>query len=334
MLYCGEPHQAHKRMAEAIDADLMQGERANPAKRIKTAWETDMGNRPVITEGAEPLFQAAWMKIFGNVGPVIHLAADEGLMNIFNKLPHYRHIDRLAHSWEHQYVDGVLAVSPRLMSEARALGVENTKLIHPFTKDEKYDGLVESQPNIGSNQILALGMNKDANNFAVLDEVIKQVNIDVEIDVVGGGTNDLNLQSDHITIHGFLRHDEFIHKFGEAEAYILPSYSQAFPVTVLEAMHAGLPPLITDEVGTQGYVKQIAPQLVTSTDVNSIADAVEWYISLSTSRKHELSEKAKKMGEYFTPNQGLKSFEVAYSQIISRINGTSRKAQMPTNYSN
>lgn len=326
MLYCGEPHQAHERMANRIDADLIEGKRANPAKRIKAAWETDFGDRPIITEGAEPLFQAVWMKIFENSGPIIHLAADEGLMNIFNKLPHYRQVDRLAHFWEHRYVDGVLAVSPRLMSEARALGVGNVKLIHPFAESEKYEGLVDSQPNIGSNRILALGMNKAANNFSILDEVIEQVNTDVEIDVAGGGTGDLDLESDQITVHGFLGHEEFLNIFGQVEAYMLPSYSQAFPVTVLEAMHAGLPPLITDEVGTQGYVRHIAPQLVTGTDAAGIAEAIDWYISLSANTKQQLSEETKNMGEYFTPEQGLESFEVAYRQMILNICGVSKEA--------
>lgn len=316
MLYYA-PHHSHERMANSVDAELIKATRVGPLGRIREARRTDVGDRPVITEGGQPLFQAAWMKKFGNCGPIIHLAADETLMNIFNSLPHYSKLDRMAHFWAHRHVDAVMAVSPRLTAEARALGTSCVKTIFPFAEDWKHEALEGNEPDFESNRILAVGSYKPANNFGSLEDIAREADVDVQFDVFGPDTDELG--SKHVTGHGFVEKEKFIDYFSKSQAFILPAISQAFPVSVLESLRAGLPPLITDAVGTQPFVRKISPHLVTGAGVEQVASSVTWYTNLSTERKREISQSTRNMSEFFKPSEGVETFKVVYNQILDEL---------------
>lgn len=312
-----KPHHAHEAMGEAVDAEFRELDRGNPLDRIRAAKRLDVGDRPVITEGGKPLFQATWMKIFGNCGPVVHLAADETLMNIFNALPHYRRIDRLAHYWSHRHVDGVLAVSPRLTSEARALGIENVRTIHPFPTAEKWKRLGEVSPDFEAERILAVGSNEPKNNFGALGEIAGASRYDLRIDVVGPRTETIDAPG--VEGHGFVDETEFYELYGSCQCFVLPARSQAFPVSTIEAMRAGFPTFVTNETGTQPYVSKVHPRFVR--DPGSLASAIDWFLDLDEDAKRQLSREMRQMASYFDPERGRELFRDAYEQLVRAIQG-------------
>lgn len=314
MLYL-KPHHAHEAMGEAVDAEFVELDRGTPLERISAARRLDVGDRPVITEGGKPLFQAAWMKIFGNCGAIIHLAADETLMNIFTPLEHYRRIDRLSHYWAHRYVDGVLAVSPRLTAEARALGVEHVKTIHPFPTPEKWRRLGEIEPDFGSNTLLAVGSNVSKNNFRVLESIVDGSDHDIHIDVVGPRTDEID--ADGVTGHGFVDEETFYDRYESSQCFVLPARSQAFPVSTLEAMRAGFPTFVTDETGTQPYIGKVHPKFVRSPA--ALSASIDWFLELDIERKECISREIRQMASFFEPERGIETFRDAYEQLLERI---------------
>ena len=318
MLYYGKIHHSHKAMARSINAELVKVDAGNPLSRFQSALKLDVGQRPIITEGGIPLFQAAWMDIFNNCGPIIHLAADEALMNIFNRLDHYSFSTRLAHAWAHRHVDAVLGVSPRLVSEARAFGTDVTKLIHPFPTNNKWQHLGDLSPNLNSQKILAVGSHRPKNNFRILQNIADQAETDIEFDVVGPDTKSLD-ETSSVTTYGFVDEDEFFDLYKNAGAFILPAVSQPFPVSTLEALRAGLPPFVTTKTGTSDYIQKIHPRLVTGISVSQIASSLDWYFNHSIDEREELSEDVKSMGRRFNPKQGKETFEIAYRQAIEEI---------------
>jgi glycosyltransferase involved in cell wall biosynthesis len=314
------PHRAHEEMAEAIGAELVASVRGGPLARIREARRLDIGDRPIITEGGQPQFQAAWMKIFGNCGPVFHLAADASLVHMHNPLPNYELKDRLAHRWAHRHVDGVLAVSPRLAAMAHARDIP-AKLVHPFAETWKYEGLVEAEPDLESDTVLAVGHNKPANNFGMLADIERAVDSDLAFDVIGPDTEELSFESDAITTHGFVEKDEFVAFFERSEALVLPAPFQAFPVSVIESLHAGLPPVISDYVGTAAYVSKVHPRLVQEKDAEAFARALDWYHDLPLADKRTLSDRTREMGTFFERERGLAAFVEGYDQLLARVDG-------------
>lgn len=61
-------------------------------------------------------------------------------------------------------------------------------------------------------------------------------------------TNDLGL-SKSVTFYGWVSGEEKAHILGHADALVLPSYNEALPMTILEAMAVGLP-VVASTVGT------------------------------------------------------------------------------------
>jgi glycosyltransferase involved in cell wall biosynthesis len=318
MLHYGQVHHSHKAMAESVDAELIQVDAGSPISRIMSAKKLDLGNRPVITEGGIPLFQAAWMDIFGHCGPIIHLAADEALMNIFNSLDHYTTKDRLAHAWAHRHIDAVFAVSPRLAAEARVFGTEHIRVIHPFPDSWKWDNLIKNNPDLTSNRILAVGSNRPKNNFGILNKVGKYCEEDIIFDLVGPETDELR-RTEHVNPHGFVNQEEFLKLFSETKASILPAVSQPFPVSTLESMIAGLPPFVTDETGTSPFIGKIHPKLVQTNSAKSFANAIDWYSNLESDKRQRISDRARQMGEFFDRDTGKEMFSEAYAQAMEDI---------------
>lgn len=318
LLYYGELHHAHEAMAESVDAELIQIEAGNPISRIQAARNLDLGDRPIIIEGGIPLFQTAWMDIFGHCGPIVHLAADEALMNIFNGLGHYTLKDRLAHGWAHRRVDAVLAVSPRLASEARVFGTNHVKVIHPFPDAWKWDALVDNEPDLTSNHILAVGSYRPKNNLDMLKDVASECETNVVFDVVGPDTDDIK-NTEHIVGHGFVDKNRLVNLFSKSQAFIIPAISQPFPVSTLEAMAAGLPPLVTDETGTSPFVRKVHPKLVQNNTPAGFARGIDWYASLPVAEKAVVSERTRKMGSFFDRETGKETFAEAYAQVMEAI---------------
>lgn len=309
-----KPHHSHKAMGEAIDAEFIEYDDGGPLSRIRTARQLDVGNRPVISEGGAPLFQAAWMRKFGNCGPVIHLAADETLMNIVRKLPHYQQRERLAHWWSHRHVDGVLAISPQLTAEARAIGVDNIRTIHPFPTPEKWEKLGDIEPGYGTNQVLVVGSKGSKNGFDILQAVADAADRELQIEVVGPQTEEIS--SENVTGHGFVPLEKFYEFYRQSGAFLLPARSQAFALSPVEAMRAGLPPVVTVETGCQAYLGKAAPELVTGRSPEMLAESVEWALD-----NPEVSEKLRQVAKLFNPEDGIHLFKTAYKQLLKQAEG-------------
>lgn len=61
---------------------------------------------------------------------------------------------------------------------------------------------------------------------------------------------------------------------GQADVFVLPSYSENFGVAVVEAMAAGLPVVISDQTGIHPVVAQSGAGLITSCSVASLSQAL------------------------------------------------------------
>lgn len=308
LLHIDSPHHAHRRMIESVDGSFVQTSGGGPIDRIREAYKKDLSGEIVIAEGAAPLFQAAWMKIFGNLDTLLYLAADEGMMNIVGDVDHYGLQEDIAHSWAYRYVDGVLGVSPRLVSEARTTG-RPTRLIFPSTTDKRWRALGETDTDLENERVLSIGSHTENNNFGVL------CNINHKIDIVGERTGEIDCGE--VQGHGFVSEERLLDFFSTSGLFVLPATEQPFPVVVLEAMRAGIPPLVSTGTGTAPYVQMIHPNLVRAPE--NISESIEWYMQLELNPRRELSKSTREVGKRFSPDRSRKTFQQKYSELIREL---------------
>ena len=308
LLHPDSPHHAHRRLIESVDGSFVQADSGGVVERIQSAYTTDLSGEIVIAEGAAPLFEAAWMKIFGNLDTLIYLAADEGLMNIVGDVDHYGTQEKIAHSWAYRYVDGVLGVSPRLVSEARTTG-KPTRLVFPSTTEDRWETLGDIDPGLNTDQIFSIGSHTPNNNFVSL------AGMEYDVDLIGEGTDKLDYPN--LRGHGFLPEDEFLDFFRESSLFVMPATEQPFPVVVLEAMRAGIPSIVSNGTGTAPYLQTVHPKL--ARDTREIEESIEWYMELDQSDRKRLSESAREMANKFSPERSVRGFRLKYTELIKEL---------------
>jgi glycosyltransferase involved in cell wall biosynthesis len=74
---------------------------------------------------------------------------------------------------------------------------------------------------------------------------------------------------------GFLNEHWKLAALGDADLFVLPSYDENFGMAVVEAMAAGLPVVVSDQVGIHREIQEAAAGVVTRCDPREIAAALE-----------------------------------------------------------
>ena len=125
-----------------------------------------------------------------------------------------------------------------------------------------------------------------------------------------------NLQG-RIKLTGLLLDEERLAAFADADLFALTSFSENFGMSVAEAMAAGLPVLVSDQVGISSAIKRAGAGAVVPLDVRAIADAMADLL-----RRNDLQA----MGELgrhlirtrFSPDTVAQQMLDAYAEIIGR----------------
>ena len=131
-----------------------------------------------------------------------------------------------------------------------------------------------------------------------------------ELYVIGNG--ELN-EVEGMKVFGFIPHDErLLLLLSKCSVYIHPARFEAFGASVVEAMAAGLIPIVTEMTGAKDLVKQVDPSLIVPVDVDAISKRILEVLSMSIDEKKSLSEKAKQVAMEWS----MKTREVFLRKII------------------
>jgi len=79
----------------------------------------------------------------------------------------------------------------------------------------------------------------------------------------------------------------------ETALYVHCGRGDAWPNTVMEAMAAGIPPLVSEWTGGREVVAQIEPRLVAPLEAEAFAERILWYLGLDRTLRRELGARAR-----------------------------------------
>jgi len=108
---------------------------------------------------------------------------------------------------------------------------------------------------------------------------------------------------------------EYLNYLENSDLCIHVARGDAFPGSTIEAMHAGIPILISNYTGTKEILESVNSNLIVNLTVNNVADAVLAYMNLSMDERKDLSVKLKEAVIQYSEDNAIKHYREAFEKI-------------------
>ena len=131
----------------------------------------------------------------------------------------------------------------------------------------------------------------------------------------------LRVQAQQLGLHdevlwtGFLEGQQ--NALADADIFVLPSYSENFGVAVVEAMGAGLPSVVSDQVGIHGQISLAGAGIVVECAVEQIESALARLIE-DAGMRARMGENARHFAQQFAPPQVALQLTKVYTTVLNR----------------
>lgn len=115
---------------------------------------------------------------------------------------------------------------------------------------------------------------------------------------------------------GFLGGDRKISVLADADVFVLPSYSENFGVAVVEAMAAGVPVIVTDQVGLHQEISAAQAGFVVKCNAPELAETIRRSLD-SRQLRAALGANGRKLAVQFSPETIAKRLLLSYQEILA-----------------
>lgn len=101
--------------------------------------------------------------------------------------------------------------------------------------------------------------------------------------------------------------------------YVHLGRGEAFGISVLEAMRAGVPALVSEWTGAREAAEQVDPRLVVPLDAQTAAERICWYLDLPLEEKRRLSARARGIAAEYTEERALQEFATTLRRFAGDV---------------
>jgi glycosyltransferase involved in cell wall biosynthesis len=115
---------------------------------------------------------------------------------------------------------------------------------------------------------------------------------------------------------------EILQAYVDAEVFVLPSYTENFGMTVVEAMACGTPVVISDQVNIHRAVRDASAGLVTRCDVDEIAEATAALLSDEARRQAMGAAGRCAARDLYSWPPIVRQLTLEYEAVIARMRGS------------
>lgn len=331
-----DPHPAHLGFADAINADLLDY-RGYSLGEVSNGLLDDVVNGlryppydVYLAEGSRPLF-AALIRRFSGRGKLIYWAADPGFYALgrsdfrgdsITKTLIGRFGRPLARQIASRGIDGVIADSAFAAEYTRPIVGEGTPMfvVEPFVQPTVYDRLVEVSPSLDSSVVVTIGRgtyNKGADMLVDVWPRIREHAPDAELHLVGPGYPEEYAEVPGVVDRGYV--DDISVVLSDAALYVHPSRGESFGVSVVEAMLAGVPAIVTESTGAKDVVRKIDIGMMVETNADALVDAIMSAFAWDTDTRESRSEASRQAARRFDAVTQRDKFCDAFYSLIEEL---------------
>lgn len=127
---------------------------------------------------------------------------------------------------------------------------------------------------------------------------------------------------------GMLTGRDKLEAFVDAEAFVLPSYSENFGIAVVEAMACGIPVVISNKVGVYKEIEGNKAGIVVETDPERLFIGIKTLLDNDEARREVAQNGKKLVEEYYNIDKVADKMIKTYQEILSNAKEDSRKLQL------
>ncbi|MBI4726233.1 glycosyltransferase [candidate division TA06 bacterium] len=124
---------------------------------------------------------------------------------------------------------------------------------------------------------------------------------------------------DRATFTGMLEGRDKLAAFRDAEMFVLPSYTENFGISVLEAMACGVPVVVSDKVNIWREIKGAGAGLVVPTEPESLAEAITVLLNDQASTRQMGQAGQKLVRENYQWTMIAQKLEQAYVSLSGKV---------------
>lgn len=222
-----------------------------------------------------------------------------------------------------RFVDGAIAVSEFSAEYVRNdLGIKSLpiQVANPFIQSSVYHDLEQVTPDLSSKSAVTVCVGREHKGVDILVEAwptVREHHPDAELKLVGPNHSKTYEAIPGVEILGFV--DDLTEVFSSSSVYIHPARVDGFGVSVVEALLAGLPTIITRTTGARSVIADINETLIVEPTVKSLATGVTDYFTLPEKKRAELSIQARRQAASFDADSKLAEFAKAFETVSDQI---------------
>ncbi|MBA7507044.1 hypothetical protein ES706_05760 [subsurface metagenome] len=284
---------------------------------IPRAWNTPRHD-VIINEGGRTLplvfLKAVLRRRF------VHIVRSNDMFFDFGGIPRHK---RLILKLVARYIDGVIAVSDMVEECVRKNTSLPVRKVNTFVKAD----YLEVQPDLSARNIIAIGTRypqKGNDILAEVDKKLREHSYRGETFVLGREEppefiKEYARNQPHFHLAGFV--DEPKDYLAKGCFYVHPARFDAAGCSVVEAMAAGLIPIVSKKTGNKEVVNQVDPALVIENTPENFYHKLSDLMELSEPELIILSDRAKEVASAYTFDRIKEDFKRAVGELLHDIEG-------------
>lgn len=159
-----------------------------------------------------------------------------------------------------------------------------------------------------------------ANSAAILAAEFPEATFTISGPDEGSGSDVMNVVErinpkyrSRINVTDAIPAEESVKRIAACDIYVLPSLEEPFPMTVLEAMAAGVPVVVTDSCGLAPYIEASDAGMVIDSSQAGLTKAVRWLMQNPNVRSSMGVNAMKLVGTEFSMHHVLSVIKTAYT---------------------
>ena len=229
-------------------------------------------------------------------------------------------LDKKLASKAYNQCDSLICVSKALADNVLRNFNRNSVVISDMVDNQIYS-YAEKNKDLSPFVYVSVGNLVTIKAFDILIEAFAKVNDDAKLYIIGDGPEKTRLENQikelglegKVKLFGQLDRLKINELYQQSHVFVLPSQSETFGLSYVEAMYAGLPVIATRCGGPESFVDDSNGMLVTINDVAELANAMRLMReNYSAYNPIKISEESKKR---FSPEVIAEKIVEIYNQI-------------------